>query len=170
MLIKVFSHLKKKHKTLHLYIVGAGEYSPNTKNVEKIIKSEGLSKNITIIPWVSREEVAGIIKRAKLYVSTSRYEGMPYSVIESLSLKKACVLTDCDGNRELIINDKTGYLIKGENIVEMSKKISELIHDKTKRLKFGAAGYKLFVKNHSFENYISNLAIYYKNISKQNRQ
>lgn len=166
MLIRVFSLLKNDHKNLHLYIVGAGEYSPNVKEVKKLINSLGLDNRVTIIPWIDREEVAMIIKNCKLYVSTSRYEGLPYAVLESLSLKKACVLTDCDGNRELVIDNKSGYLIRGNNVRVMSKKISDLLLDEEKCLKFGDEAFKFFKDNHSFDEYIQNLQSYYLKLSK----
>ena len=130
MLIEVFSLVQKKHNNIHLYIIGAGEYSPNLNNINNLIIQKKLSDKITILPWVNREEAMAILKNSQLYVSTSRYEGMPYAVIESLCLKTPCVLTNCDGNRDLIVHNKTGYLINDMDQHEMSKKICSLIEDK----------------------------------------
>ena len=38
-----------------------------------------------------------------------RYEGMPYSVIESMALSTPSVLTNVDGNRDLVIDKKSGF-------------------------------------------------------------
>ena len=106
-----------------------------------------------------------ILKHSQIYVSTSRYEGMPYAVIESLFLKTPCVLTNCDGNKDLIVHNKTGYLINNNDQEEMSKKICSLLDDKTQRIEFGENGYKYYQKNHLLSNYIKNLTSYYQSFS-----
>jgi glycosyltransferase involved in cell wall biosynthesis len=75
------------------------------------------------------------------------------------------VLTNCDGNRDLIVHDKTGYLINDMDQHEMSKKICILIEDKTKRIEFGENGYRYYKKNHLLSNYIKNLTNHYKAFS-----
>ena len=164
-LIEVFSLVQKKHKNTHLYIIGAGEYSPNLNKINNLIIQKKLSDKITILPWINREEAMAILKNSQLYVSTSRYEGMPYAVIESLCLKTPCVLTNCDGNRDLIIHDETGYLINNMDQPEMSKKICTLLEDKDKQIEFGKNGYRYYQKNHLLSNYIKKLTLHYKAFS-----
>ena len=53
-----------------------------------------------------------IINQSKFYISTARYEGLPYSIIESMSLSKPCIVSDCDGNRDLIEDCVNGFIIK----------------------------------------------------------
>jgi len=165
MLIEVFSLVQKKYNKIHLYIIGAGEYSPNLNKINSLIIQKGLLDKITILPWINREEAMAILKNSQLYVSTSRYEGMPYAVIESLCLKTPCVLTNCDGNRDLIVHNKTGYLINDMDQHEMSKKICSLIEDKDKLIEFGKNGYRYYQKNHLLSNYIKKLTLHYNTFS-----
>jgi len=165
MLIETFSLVQKKHNNVHLYIIGAGEYNPNLNKINSLIIQKGLLDKITILPWVNREEAMVILKNSQLYVSTSRYEGMPYAVIESLCLKTPCVLTNCDGNRDLIVHNKTGYLINDMDQHEMSKKICSLIEDKDKLIEFGKNGHRYYQKNHLLSNYIKKLTLHYNTFS-----
>ena len=165
MLIEVFSLVQKQHNKIHLYIIGAGEYSPNLNKINSLIIQKGLLDKITILPWINREEAMAILKNSQLYVSTSRYEGMPYAVIESLCLKTPCVLTNCDGNRDLIVHNKTGYLINDMDQHEMSKKICSLIEDKDKLIEFGKNGHRYYQKNHLLSNYIKKLTLHYNTFS-----
>src|SRR5690606_3452684 len=112
MMIEVVKVLHEKGCKLHLIVLGVGEYSPNIGAVESLIKKYGLEKNITLVKWMERSEVFKIIKKSKLYISTARYEGLPYSIIESLSLGKACVVTNSDGNRDLIQDSVNGYVVE----------------------------------------------------------
>ena len=159
MLINVFEKLAIQHTTLHLYIVGAGEYSPELNKVKRQIAEKNLLNRITIIPWVKRGEAMRILKNATLYVSTSRYEGMPYSVIESLCLSKTMVLTDCDGNKDLIQDGISGFLVK--NINEMIKKISILLKNHEKRHQFENNAFLQYKKRHQLSNYIQTLSELY---------
>lgn len=159
MLIKVFEKLAIQHTKLHLYIVGAGEYSPELNKAKRQIAEKNLLNRITIIPWVNREEAMRILKNATLYVSTSRYEGMPYSVIESLCLGKTMVLTDCDGNKDLIQDGISGFLVK--NVNEMIKKISILLKNHEKRQQFENSAFLQYKKRHQLSNYIQTLSELY---------
>ena len=76
--------------------MGVGEYSPNKESVKDLITKYDLQENTTLIPWIDQEKIFKIITKSKMYISTSRYEGLPYSIIEALALGKACVVTNCD--------------------------------------------------------------------------
>ena len=105
------------------------------------------------------------IKNAKLYVSSSRYEGMPYSVIESMALSTPSVLTNTDGNRDLVINKKSGFLVDICDDVEMANKITTLLNDTKLMNKFGLQANRLFIQNHLLSDYLKKLTTHYqKNI------
>ena len=63
-----------------------------------------------------------------MYISSSRYEGLPYSVIEALSLSKPCVLTDVDGNKDLVKDNYNGFLVK-EDANELAEKINFFLNN-----------------------------------------
>ena len=74
------------------------------------------SSNIKIKGWLDSDEVFDEIKKADLYLSTSRWEGLPFSVLEAMSFGKALVLKSCLGNQDLVRQGKNGFLIN--SIVE----------------------------------------------------
>ena len=130
-----------------------------------MINKKNLNARITILPWVSRKEVQTYIKNAKLYVSSSRYEGMPYSVIESMALSTPSVLTNTDGNRDLVINKKSGFLVDLDDDVEMANKIINLLNENKLRNKLALEAKKLFMQNHLLSDYLQKLTLHYqKNI------
>jgi len=161
MLLEVFLSVSNKHKEIHLYIIGAGEYSPSLNKINQIISDYSLEQRITILPWIPRKRALSILKNSKIYVSTSRYEGMPFSVIESMSLKVPCVLTDTDGNRDLVVDGFNGYIIKDMNIEQMSAKICTLIENNSKRKQLGENAHAYYKKHHLLSNFINKLTDYY---------
>src|SRR5690606_35828212 len=129
MMVEVIRVLREKDCDLNLVVLGVGEYSPNILAVNNLIKKYGLENNIILVEWMDRMEIFKIIKKAKLYISTARYEGLPYSIIESLSLGKACVVTNSDGNRDLIKDGTNGFVVDNEDTGVMAEKIKTLYLD-----------------------------------------
>ncbi|MFM7896347.1 MAG: glycosyltransferase [Flavobacterium sp.] len=164
LMIKVLQEVNKTQDT-HLVIMGVGYHSDKLSIVQKLIRELNLESAVTLLNWTSRENVFNIIKGSKLYVSTARYEGLPYSVIEALALSKPCVVSNCDGNRDLITNDYNGFVIDNEDIEEFSKKIKLLFQDDELLKKFSKNALKSFEENYNIEKNISNLEEIYNEYS-----
>ena len=90
---------------------------------------------------------------------------MPYAVIESMSLKVPCVLTDVDGNRDLVEDGYNGYIIKNMNVKDMSLKICDLLENNDKRKQFGENAYAYYCKNHLLSQFIDKLTRNYFKLS-----
>ncbi|HEU4623000.1 MAG TPA: glycosyltransferase [Burkholderiaceae bacterium] len=63
-----------------------------------------------ITGWVPAEEVCRLMSEATIYVQTSRWEGMPLSVIQAMATGLPCVVTDVVGNRDAIRHGHTGLV------------------------------------------------------------
>lgn len=165
LMLDVLAELKKSVSTIHLVLMGVGYHSPNLKTIELKIKQLGLDENITLLEWTTRDDIFNIIKASQLYITTARYEGLPYSVIESLALGKAIVATDADGNRDLVIDNYNGFLIHNESCNALADAVIQIIESKEKRELFSRNSLALF--NEKF-NVVSNISyledIYLNNI------
>ena len=165
MMIKVIKELKKMIPEIHLVLLGVGEYSPNKNKVEELIIKYKLKDNVTLIPWIAREKIFQIISKSELYLSTARYEGLPYSIIEALAIGKACIVTNCDGNRDLVKNEINGYVVEENEIKSMANRIFELYNDNKKRKKFELNSFDSFNLNYNIEKNIVNIETIYKKYS-----
>ncbi|MHC0444408.1 glycosyltransferase [Flavobacterium sp. 3-218] len=160
-LIEVLYELNKM-SNIHLVILGVGHHSDHIKQVEDLINKRSLKNMVTLLNWTTREDVLNIISKSKLYISTARYEGLPYSVIESLALSVPSVVSDCDGNRDLIINDYNGYCIKENDTKEFSKKINTLLQDQKLYNEFSINAKETFEKHHNIYKKIYDLESIYR--------
>lgn len=165
MMVEVIKILKETKPNIQLVVMGVGEYSPNIESVKNLIKKHNLENNITLISWIDRMKILEIIAMSKLYISTSRYEGLPYSIIESLALSKSCVVTNCDGNRDLVKDGYNGFLIDNFNVKEMSMKINTILDDDLLRLNFEQNSFNSFNNEFNLEKNISKLEDIYFRIS-----
>ena len=155
-MIQAFYEIRKQ-KDIHLVIMGVGHHMGQLNIVKKMINDLNLSSHVTLLNWTSREDVLNIISKSQLYISTSRYEGMPYSIIESLALSIPCVVSDCDGNRDLIEHGYNGYVIKDYIIEEFKDSTLRILDNEILKNQFSENALKSFKENFNIINNISKL-------------
>ena len=75
---------------------------------------------VKVTGWVSAEKVREHLAQARVYVQTSRWEGMPLSVLQALASGLPCVVTDVVGNREAVQQGITGYVARHPDALAMA--------------------------------------------------
>lgn len=161
-MIRVLHEVNKEAK-IHLIVMGVGPVSGQLESVKNLIQELDMSNDVTLLDWTERTDVFNIINQSKFYISTSRYEGMPYSIIESLALSKACVVTNCDGNKDLIIDNYNGFVVDNEEIISFKSKILELLSDKKLLDKLSKNAFTSYSENYNIKKNIFELeSIYLK--------
>lgn len=137
MLIEAFSKIDAKN--WRLIIVGEG-------NEQYILEQLILEKNITNkVKLVGKaQDVTEWYQKASIFVLSSRFEGYPNVLIESMSMGLAAISTDCDfGPSEIIEHGKNGLLITSENVTEMINALQKLIEDSSLRNRLGNEAQKI---------------------------
>ena len=162
LMVEVLQKLRDQSPNLHIVMMGVGYYAPNLEGLKMLISKHQLESNITLLEWTNREDIFNIIKDSQLYISTARYEGLPYSIIEALALSKACVVTDADGNRELVVNNHNGYVIFNNDAEEFKNRVLELLENDSLRKKFEENALVDFNKHYDITNTIKNLEKIYR--------
>ena len=112
---KLFNELAKMLPNNKFTWIGDGE-----------LKSELMSENIEITGWKNRNDVLKIVNKHDVFILTSLWEGLPISLLEAMSLKKICIVTNCIGNRDVVKNKENGFIINSKDdfleIVELIKR------------------------------------------------
>ena len=72
-------------------------------------------------------EVPAYLSATDIYLSTSRWEGLPYALIEAQSLGIPIVATNVVGNNEVVENGKSGFLF--EDAQQACRDIEILLND-----------------------------------------
>jgi glycosyltransferase involved in cell wall biosynthesis len=73
------------------------------------------AKNITVTGWLNEKEIKKLVTASNLYLSTARYEGLSYGVLEALTLNKPVLLSQCIGNMDVVKHGINGDLFKTES-------------------------------------------------------
>ncbi|MBU3026686.1 glycosyltransferase [Zobellia galactanivorans] len=95
------------------------------EKVDKIIA--GLSCKDRIYLWGDIEGAGDYVHNFDLYLSTSLSEGLPTSIIEAGLSEVPVLATDCNGNIDLIVDGKTGYLFPKGDIGKLESKLKQAI-------------------------------------------
>ena len=136
-LLKAFNIIKSKINT-KLLIIG---YGPNEFLIKKYIKENKLDKIIKIIKY--QDNPYKFLKKADLFVLSSFYEGLPNVLLEAMVLKKFIISSNCPtGPKEILNNEKYGFLFKIGDYKELSNKIVFFKKKKKILRKKTLAGYK----------------------------
>jgi glycosyltransferase involved in cell wall biosynthesis len=123
LLIKAMETLARTKPEIHLTILGDG---PEKKNLEDQIASLGLSDFVTLAGV--QENPFPYLHHADLFVLSSRWEGMPNVVLESLACGTPVVAFDCSGSvNEIFDTPRQGILVPAGDIEGLVRAIDESI-------------------------------------------
>lgn len=121
--------LKKLHETVEARLVILGE-GPERTMLEQFIADMGLNGFVDLPGYVSNP--FAYMKRADLYVLSSRWEGLPGSLIQAVACGCTAVATDCpSGPSEILSDGKYGYLAEPENSDELAECMLKGLRNKT---------------------------------------
>lgn len=116
MLIKTLEELIKENNMYVLILVGDG---PARQDIEKYLEKRNLKQFVKLLG--KRNDVYKILKLTDIYVASSLREGLPVNILEAMYIGLPIVATDNRGHRELIKNNKNGFIIN--NVKDMKNKI-----------------------------------------------
>lgn len=128
-------------------IVGDG---PRKDIVKEYINRKGLQGSV--IMTGHREDIPQAMASIDLLVLPSyANEGLPQAIAQAMSMEKAVVASKAGSIPEIVIDGKTGYLVRPRDPDALSERIVSLLKDKELRKEMGKAGRKLVASHLSLE-------------------
>lgn len=119
-----------------LRVIGPGDQS----YLKKVVSKLKIEDKVAFLGY--REDIVELLKESDIAVSTSKREGLPVNLIESMASGLPIVATNCRGNNNLVVNDVNGFLVEYE-IDMLEEAISKLLSSKDLRSKFGSESVRL---------------------------
>lgn len=117
-LLRAFA-LVKASRPCRLFLAGHGK---ERRRLEHLVSELGIENDVEFLDYV--EDVSPLYREASLTVLSSRHEGFPNVLIESLAHGCPVVATDCPtGPSEIINNTKVGLLAEVSNPRDLADKI-----------------------------------------------
>ena len=119
-LIRAFAEVRPKRES-RLVILGEG---PERQGLERQLARLGLQHSVSMPGFVNNPYA--ILKRAQLFVLSSRSEALPTVLIEALALGVPVVATDCkSGPREILRDGKYGKLVEVGDVDALADAIDD---------------------------------------------
>ncbi|MFI0450383.1 glycosyltransferase family 4 protein [Actinomadura sp. 6N118] len=133
LLIRAYEPLAAEHPDWTLRIFGGG---PHRDRLRKMIADMGLAGRVDL--RARTLDLAEEMRRASIYVLSSRFEGMPMVIIEAMSLGLPVVAFDCPtGPAEMITTGHDGLLVPPGDLPGLAAALRKLIEDATLRDRLG---------------------------------
>ncbi len=157
-LLEATSLLKEENFRLILIGRGSEEY---TNHLVQLIKDKGIGERVVmagfkhpVLPYVAAADfgiLASIVR-----------EGCPLSPQEYMSQGRPVVATDNGGQREYIVHEENGMLVKPGDAEMLAACMKKLINDKELRLRLGRQAQEDYQKHLNYEHFYAQIKTIYE--------
>ena len=125
LLLSAFKQSKVYAKGTMLLLVGEGS---SKDFIQTKIAELQLESFVLVLPF--QKNITAFIQNAKCTILTSRFEGFPMSLVESLAAATPVISVDCEtGPKEIIQNNFNGLLVENHNENALAEAIKTMIED-----------------------------------------
>ncbi|WP_339612003.1 glycosyltransferase, partial [uncultured Planktosalinus sp.] len=124
-LIHAFDRSSAKERGFKLVLMGDGALKSDLQN---LVQRKNIENNVVFMEY--QENPFPYFRGAHLTALTSKNEGFPNILIESLACETPVVAYDCEsGPAEIIIQNENGILVENQNLDAMTRAIETMITD-----------------------------------------
>lgn len=126
--IEAFSYIKKEKKIPHkLILIGVIFHKHMVIQLNKWIEENKIKADITVLDYVSDEELRCFYNLADIFIYPSLYEGFGLPVLESMACGTPVITANTSSLKE--VAGESAYLINPLQVTEMTKALERLLLD-----------------------------------------
>ncbi len=127
--------MKEVKEDYQLLLVGDG---PDRERCQALARDLDINNKIAFLG--SRTDVPEILAGSDIFVLSSRWEGLPISILEAMRAGLPVVASNVGGVAEMVEQDQTGYLVERNSVNTLAAAIRKLLASPEKRKEFGKKG------------------------------
>lgn len=157
-MLQTFNKYFKNKKNVKLLFVGSPVVNQEfyLQDIEEYIISNELGEFVKIIPFTNN--LNAIWNCTDIAVTPSvEKESFGLVALEAMLAKKPVVGTNHGGFTEIIVDNKTGYLVEPNNEKNLKEALEKLINSSELRNLFGEKGQQRAQENFSMKNYVAKI-------------
>lgn len=127
-LVEAFVKLHDKHKNTRLVLVGKYEHEldPVSDKTRKLIDT---NDGIDACGPKYGDDLLQMYVNADCFVMPSYREGFPNTVLEAGAMGLPSIVTDINGSREIIVNEKNGLIVPSKNANALYDAMERMLTD-----------------------------------------
>ena len=107
-LMRAFTRTVAAHPNARLRLVGDG---PLREELGRMAGQEGLEGKVEFLGLLPREKARELMRGSDVFVLSSRFESMSYTLLEAMASGMACIATEVGGNGDLLAQGAAGILV-----------------------------------------------------------
>ena len=161
-LFAVAPELIRRCPQMKFLLVGDGEYRARFEN---LARSLGLERHFVFTGLVPPGEVPALVGIMNALVHLSLREGLPRALPQALAAAKPVIAYDCDGAREVCLDNETGFLLRPGDLEGLKSRLLQLANDAPLRGKFGRHGQSFVRQNFSVEGMVDGIYALYQKLA-----
>jgi len=142
----VLEKVLEKMPDVHFYWVGDGQYKK--KIVERLNKYDNFK-------WLGRleypDKVREFLETIDVYALVTGMDLAPLTLKEAQLMEKPVIATDVGGNKEMMIDNQTGFLVREGNSDDVVEKLRLIFEDSSLAQEMGKEGRKFVSKQFNWE-------------------
>jgi glycosyltransferase involved in cell wall biosynthesis len=143
---------------LKFLLVGDG---PWRARLAQRARALGVEKQFVFTGLVAPETVPGLLGIMDIVVHLSRREGLARALPQALAAARPIVACDCDGAREVCLDNETGFLLAPGDMAGLSERLLRLAQDAGLRRRLGQRGRQLVQQRFALQRMVDDLYALY---------
>ena len=159
-LLHAWQRLTASHPDAVLALIGSGGLEVRLRSMARAL---GIATSVRLLP--PRASLDDAYVDADVFVLSSRWEGLPYVILEAMSHGIPVASTDVDGIPEAVLDGVTGLLVPPSQPAALSAALSRLLEDSQLRARLGAAGRVRVTQKFSLESMVDMVAALYREVA-----
>lgn len=152
--------LREVGQPFEVWFIGDGSLRGR---VEEEVRGLGLADRVRF--FGTCRNVPELLEQADVFVLTSRYEGLPMSILEAMRAGLPVVATDVGGVSEAVREGVTGFLAPRGDSAVLRDRLAELLGDRELRLRMGAEGRRRFEQEFSSGIMVESTRLVYERVA-----
>jgi glycosyltransferase involved in cell wall biosynthesis len=126
------------------------------------VRETGLASRVQFLGW--RRDLAAIYAASDVFLLTSRNEGTPVALIESLASGVPGVSTDVGGVRDVIESEAIGLLAPFGDAQALAADVGSLLNDPSRRRAMGERGRRHVVARYGIDRLVDDIDRLYREL------
>jgi glycosyltransferase involved in cell wall biosynthesis len=153
----------KRNPRVKFLLVGDGEWRDKFENLAGRL---GLQKHFVFTGLVPPAEIPALVGIMDILVHLSTREGLPRALPQALAAAKPVVAYDCDGAKEVCLENETGFLVRPGDLDVLTERVLLLAGDTALRQSLGLRGQQFVRENFAVERMVDELHALYMRLAK----
>jgi len=150
--LSMAAHVHRRMPEVQFVLAGEGDLR---EEIERERLDLGLHEAVKMVGHC--DDPRPVYAMSDVMVLTSRYEGMPYVLLEAMAAGKPLVVTDVAGNTDLVRDGWNGFVAPADDAEGFAERVARLITDRVVSARMAARGRDLVATKYSRELFLARL-------------